>query len=100
MFDFILLDAPAVLDVADALAVAPKADGVLLVAHRREATRDSIVRAHEQLERVGGRVSGVVITDGKETDLISVGGPSSSSEGGASDAGRRLLDMVRRGGGE
>lgn len=60
-FDFVILDCPPVLATADALAVAPLVDGVLVVADKASTDRAAVVRLREQLEQVGGRVLGAVL---------------------------------------
>jgi capsular exopolysaccharide synthesis family protein len=60
-FDFVVLDCPPALVAADALAVAPLVDGVLVVADRASTDRAAIVRLREQLEQVGGRILGAVL---------------------------------------
>ncbi len=60
-FDFIILDCPPVLVAADALALAPLVDGVLVVADRPSTDRRTVVWLREQLEQVGARVLGAVL---------------------------------------
>jgi tyrosine-protein kinase len=61
IFDFVILDCPPVLVAADALALAPLVDAVLVVADRPSTDRHTVVRVREQLEQVGGRVIGAVL---------------------------------------
>ena len=63
-FDMIILDTPPVLAVANAAAVAPLVDGVLLVASRRYEPPCS-GQALRQLESVGARVIGAVLNDSR-----------------------------------
>jgi capsular exopolysaccharide synthesis family protein len=60
-FDFVLLDAPPALLVADALAIASAVDGVLVVADARTTKPEAIRRLLEQLEQVGANVLGGVL---------------------------------------
>ena len=60
-FDFVILDCPPVLVAADALALAPLVDAVLVVADRPSTGRQDLVRLREQLEQVGGKVLGAVL---------------------------------------
>lgn len=60
-FDFIILDCPPALAAADALALAPLVDAVLVVADRGSTNRRAVARLREQLEQVGGRVLGAVL---------------------------------------
>jgi polysaccharide biosynthesis transport protein len=59
--DYVILDSPPVLSVADAAAAARLADGVIMVANLKRSTRDSVVQARDQLEKVGANILGVVV---------------------------------------
>ena len=56
--DFVLIDSPAVLAVADALVLAPLADGVLFVAAARGTGQQMIEFAKVQIERMGSNIVG------------------------------------------
>jgi polysaccharide biosynthesis transport protein len=58
--DFVVIDSPPVLVVADALGLAPLVDAVIVTARIRSTTRDQAEEAAKQLRRSGGRVIGVV----------------------------------------
>lgn len=60
---FVIIDAPPVSAVADGLALAAAADGVLLIVRAGRTRRPDAQRAKEQLERVGAHLLGVVLTD-------------------------------------
>jgi non-specific protein-tyrosine kinase len=60
---FVILDAPPISAVADALALATIADGVLLVVRAGKTRRPAAQRVKEQLERVGANLLGVILTD-------------------------------------
>jgi capsular exopolysaccharide synthesis family protein len=60
-FDVVLLDAPAVLDVADTRVLAPLADGVLVVARAGTVTREALRQVRQSLQQVHARVLGVVL---------------------------------------
>jgi succinoglycan biosynthesis transport protein ExoP len=62
-FDFVLVDCPPVLGLADTLALAPLADAVILVARAESTKQGAIVHAAEQLEQVGAVVRGTVLND-------------------------------------
>jgi succinoglycan biosynthesis transport protein ExoP len=66
LFDFIVLDCPPALVVADALALAPLTDAVLVVADAQESDRDAVGRLKEELEQVGGRIIGAVLNRSKQ----------------------------------
>src|SRR5205085_8141768 len=61
--DFLLIDSAPVLAVADALALAPFVDGVLLVADAQRTHQSSVSAARNQLEQVGAQVFGAVLND-------------------------------------
>jgi succinoglycan biosynthesis transport protein ExoP len=66
LFDFIILDCPPALVVADALALAPLVDAVLVVADARESNRDRVSRLREELDEVGGRIVGAVLNRSRQ----------------------------------
>ena len=66
LFDFIVLDCPPALVVADSMALAPLADAVLVVADAKESDRDLISRLKEELEQVGGKIVGAVLNRSKQ----------------------------------
>jgi capsular exopolysaccharide synthesis family protein len=61
--DFVVLDSAPVLLVADATAVAPLVDGVLLVADSDTTTRGMIAHVREQLEQVDAPLIGAVFNN-------------------------------------
>ena len=65
LFDFIILDCPPALVVADALALAPLVDAVLVVADAKESDRDAITRLRDEIEQVGGKAVGAVLNRSK-----------------------------------
>jgi capsular exopolysaccharide synthesis family protein len=60
-FDIILLDAPPILAVTDAQILSTLCDGVLLVAAYGQAEKEAVVRAKEAIDKVGGKILGLVI---------------------------------------
>jgi capsular exopolysaccharide synthesis family protein len=66
LFDFIVLDCPPALVVADSMALAPLADAVLVVADAKESDRDLVSRLKEELEQVGGKIVGAVLNRSKQ----------------------------------
>ena len=66
LFDFIVLDCPPALVVADSMALAPLADAVLVVADAKESDRDMVSRLKEELEQVGGKIVGSVLNRSKQ----------------------------------
>ncbi len=59
--DWVIIDSPPLLAVADGAAVARWVDGVLLVSKGGQSTREAARKARELLENVGARISGVVV---------------------------------------
>jgi Mrp family chromosome partitioning ATPase len=62
-FDFVLIDCPPVLGLADSLSIAPLADAVLLVASAGATKRGAIVHAIDQLGQVGASVVGGILNN-------------------------------------
>jgi succinoglycan biosynthesis transport protein ExoP len=71
MFDFIVLDCPPGLVVADAMALAPLVDAVLVVADAKESDREDVSRLKEELEQVGGKIVGAVLNRSKQASTSS-----------------------------
>jgi capsular exopolysaccharide synthesis family protein len=61
--DIVLLDTPPSLVVADALEIAPQADGVLVVADASSTHRSAVLHLARQIERVGGSVIGAILNN-------------------------------------
>lgn len=59
--DLVIIDTPPVLPVTDTAVLAPKVDGILLVARAHTTQRDTIRHATENLTQVGGNVIGAVL---------------------------------------
>jgi polysaccharide biosynthesis transport protein len=59
-YEYILIDTPPLLPVSDAAAVAPRADGTILVVRHGRTTRNQVTRATESLDAVAARVLGTV----------------------------------------
>ena len=59
--DFVLIDGPPILAMADSLVLAGLVDGVLLVIDARNATRSGVAEPRHQIEQVGGRIVGGVL---------------------------------------
>ena len=64
-FDTIILDAPPILIVTDALVLAPRVDGVLVVIKPSVTKRAALKHLIEQLRQVKANVIGVVLNDVK-----------------------------------
>jgi succinoglycan biosynthesis transport protein ExoP len=62
-YEFVILDTPPVLPVTDAVLLARKADGVLLVVKGNATARELVQRARDQLQLAGAQVLGVVVNN-------------------------------------
>jgi receptor protein-tyrosine kinase len=62
-FDFIIVDLPPVLGLADTLAVAPLLDGLLFVAHADKTRQAAVRHAVDQLGQVGAVIDGGVLNN-------------------------------------
>ncbi len=60
-YDWVLVDAPPILTIADTAVLAPLVDGVLLVIAAERTARHAVTRAAEQLSAVGAKLLGVVL---------------------------------------
>lgn len=60
-FTHVVVDTPPTLELSDAQVAAPRADGVVLVARSGRTSRGAVARAGAEIERVGGRLLGVVV---------------------------------------
>jgi polysaccharide biosynthesis transport protein len=61
--DFILIDAPPLLAVADSLTLAQLADGVILVADAERTHRSAVQQTRQLLHRVNARMIGAVLNN-------------------------------------
>jgi capsular exopolysaccharide synthesis family protein len=62
-FTYVVIDTPPVLELSDALAASPHADGVILVARGGKTPRKSVQRAADNLAQVGAKLLGVLVND-------------------------------------
>jgi capsular exopolysaccharide synthesis family protein len=60
-YDFVLLDSPPLLPVADATAMSTEVDGVYLVLRIRKGVKVSARSAKERLDQVNANVLGVIV---------------------------------------
>ena len=60
-YEWVLIDAPPLLAMADAPVLCPIVDGVVLVIAAESATKPAVMRAIDQVQGVGGKVTGVVL---------------------------------------
>jgi non-specific protein-tyrosine kinase len=64
-FDHVVLHAAALPQHGDALALAPNVDAVILVVTAGKTRRPRAIEARDALDRVGARILGVVMVEGK-----------------------------------
>lgn len=64
-YDLVIVEAPPVLKVADAVDAAGFCDGSIVVAERGSDSRQAIADSVDQLRSVGSDIVGVVVADGK-----------------------------------
>ena len=62
-FTYVVIDTPPVMELSDALAASPHADGVILVAKGGKTPRKTVQRAAESLIQVGAKLFGVLVND-------------------------------------
>ncbi len=60
-YDWVIFDTPPVLTVTDPLALAPRTDGVLLVAAGKVTSRDALRKSYQALKTVGATLIGSVV---------------------------------------
>jgi capsular exopolysaccharide synthesis family protein len=58
--DFVIIDTPPVLAVADASILAPHVDGVVFVLNAEQSGRSALIQARDQLGQAGARIIGAV----------------------------------------
>lgn len=61
--DLVLLDAPPVLGVADALVLAPLTDGVIFIADPSRSSRSHVTNAAQQLDQIQANIVGGVLNN-------------------------------------
>ncbi len=61
--DYVLLDTPPIIPLSDAAVLAPRADGVLLVARAPKSSRKAARLARERVDAGGANLLGVVLND-------------------------------------
>jgi Mrp family chromosome partitioning ATPase len=59
--DIVVLDSPPVLTVSDALVLAPRVSGILLVVEAGATRRGALQKAHDALVHTDGRLLGVTL---------------------------------------
>jgi protein-tyrosine kinase len=62
-FDLIILDTPAAMESADVEAIAPRADGVIVVARKNSTSSTHLATVVDRIERSSAKVIGSVLND-------------------------------------
>ena len=60
-YEYIILDTPPVNMVTDAIALAPRSDGVLFVVRSNQSDRVSVMHAVDQLEYAQAKILGFIL---------------------------------------
>ena len=60
-YDYVILDTPPLRAVTDAQVLAGKCDGTILVVRAEATSKDSVLKAYKELEKVRARVLGAII---------------------------------------
>lgn len=66
-FDVVIIDAPPVLVVTDALILASKADRVVLVTAMNDTNKNFVIESKNSLEKVNAKLAGVILNKAKVT---------------------------------
>ena len=97
--DFIVLDCPPVLAVADALVLAPMVDAVLFIADAKTTPRGAVIQARAQLDQVGARILGTVLNEveGGTAGYAYYGQyVYAADEGGSTNGKASVWEQIRR----
>ena len=89
-YDYVLIDSPPVLAVADALELARVVDGVVLVVRRNRASTDEAREFRALVDRLGLNLVGVVFTDVAQTGAYGYGAYADRRPPAAAQDGARL----------
>jgi len=68
-FDVVLLDTPPLIPVSDAILLAPKVDGVILIYLSGKTARGALKRTKTQLDNIKARVVGIVLNDVRAAEM-------------------------------
>jgi len=62
-YDHVIIDSPPVMNVTDAIIMATFVEGVVIVVRGGQTRRNLLIRARQELQKVGARIFGVVLND-------------------------------------
>lgn len=95
--DLVVLDAPPVLPVSDALSISRQVDAIIVVAMSGETSRDDLIDTLEALRQVGADVLGVCLVGTKDTaSRYGTYGSDESASGGRGQRRQRRARRTRR----
>ena len=94
-YDYVLIDSPPLLAVADALELARVVDGVVVVARRNHVTTGQAEELRELVERLDIHVVGAVFTDAPGSATYGYGSYGRSRED-EREAEHREAELVSR----
>ncbi len=60
-FDIVLVDAPPVINIADASTIAPVVDGTIVVVDSSRTDTDTLLKVRAEIDRSGGKVMGAIL---------------------------------------
>ena len=66
-YDYVFLDTPPVLTVTDAMIIAPKCNGAVVVAKQEQSTFDMLDKAIDVIKQSGIRILGFILNSSSET---------------------------------
>jgi capsular exopolysaccharide synthesis family protein len=66
LFDFIIIDSPALEGALDALLLAPHVEGCVMVVQAEKTGRSAVLKARNEIEEAGGKLLGVIFNREKE----------------------------------
>ena len=66
-YDYVFIDTPPILTVTDAMILAPKCNGVVVVAKQEQSTFDMLDKAIDVIKQSGVRILGFILNSSSET---------------------------------
>jgi Mrp family chromosome partitioning ATPase len=93
--DVVVIDAPPVLPVTDAVALSTQVDGVVLVARDGRTARTAVAEARRRLESVGAHLVGSVLNDAHLKGDLYAEYSYLKPRSRTPSFGRRLTDRLR-----
>jgi len=65
LFDFIIIDTPALAKALDALLLVPYVEGCIIVVQAERTGRSAVLKARQQIEQAGGKILGLILNQEK-----------------------------------